>query len=590
MRVLVIHPEDELQGEAWSSARWDRVIDLGRSGTETYARAAIGFGCAVTGLREFRQNFREMRRVRKLLSLGMGQLNDSFGLDWWELTAILVHQYMEIAFLMGELVKSLGSQDEVHVSRSGLHADLLRAALGSRLHTFSSQAARRQGGVRRRIRTLRKFPASQLLEIFWDKVDAGYQIRGTLSRKRKPRRGPVVLMPSSYVNVSRTAIGYAESLPEAQFLLVVTRRSGWLEMLPANVTATWLRRYASLRVASRVVEYRDLLKRWEALRVELNPVPEIRTLDELGYFNEFPNWFARGLEIRDAWRNVLDAEPVQAVICGDDTNPHTHIPLLLAARRGLRTITSHHGALDGRYMFKRNHADVLLAKGKMEEDYLLRVCGISPEKVEIGAPAGFEDTTRRTDQEKKSYIVFFSEAYEVGGGRGRDFYRDVLPSLADLARSQQKELVIKLHPSESFWERSRLVEETLSPEQQRITRVVGGPLQPELLDRTSFGVTVMSTVVAECALREIPCFLCAWLEAWPYGYDDQFERFGLGVRLNAPGEIRQIPAMLENYRPREASRANYWIPIEKKRLRTLLGFGQSEVNSRAESSEIAKFK
>lgn len=589
MRVLLIHPEDELQGEPWGSLRWDRVIDLGKSGVEAYARAASQFGCQVASLKEFRGNFEEMRRVRELMALGMGRLNDRFGLDWWELTAIFVHQYLETAFLMAELVGSLGSQDEVHVSRSGLHADVLRVAIGSRLHTFDAPAVRRQSGVRHYIGTLKKFPPSQLLEIFWDKVDAGYQIRGIVSSKRKPLLEPVVLIPSSYVNVSRMGVRYAESLPEARFLLMLTRPSGWLGSLPANVTSTWLRRYASVRVASRKVEYRDLLKRWEALRIELKAVPEIRTLDELKYFDGFPNWFARGLEIRDAWRNVLEFEPVQAVLCADDTNPHMHIALLLAAHKGLRTIGCHHGALDGRYMFKRNHADVLLAKGKMEEDYFVRLCGIPSEKVEIGAPGVSPKLNEKGVDGEKPLIIFFSEEYEAGGGRARDFYRDMLPPLADLAIAHGKELIVKLHPLESSAERTRLLAEILSPEQLRTARVITGPLQADILNKAWFGVTVMSTVVVECALQGIPCFLCAWLEAWPYGYDDQFDRFGVGIRLNAPGEISQIPAMLGNYRVRETPRENYWSPIEKKRLRMLLGFGrESEVNSVAETSGIAK--
>jgi hypothetical protein len=589
MRVLVIHPEDELQGEAWSSTRWDRVIDLGRSGVEVYARSATEFGCPVTSVREFRRDFREMRRVRTLLSLGMGRLNDAYGLDWWELTAILVHQYLETAFLMGELVNSFGSRDEVHVSRPGLHADVLRLALGSRLHAFGAPADRRQGAWRRHIGTLRKFPASQLLEIFWDKFDAGYQIRGGFSRKRNPSPRPVVLMPSSYINVSRTGVGYAKSLPDARFLLVVTRRSGWMENLPANVTATWLRQYASVQVPSRKLEYNDLLKRWNGLRRELKETPEIRALDELGYFNGFPNWFGRGLEIRDAWRNVLDSEPVQAVICADDTNPHTHIPLILAANKGLPTIACHHGALDGRHMFKRNHADVLLAKGKMEQDYLVRVCGTSPEKVEIGAPATPLSRKPKPVAGDKPLIIFFSEAYEVAGGRGRDFYEDVLPALADLAIAQGKELIVKLHPSESPAERGRFLDQVLTGEQRRVARVVTGALDPEILNKTWFGVTVMSTVVVECALQGIPCFLCVWLEAWPYGYDDQFDRFGLGIRLTAPSEIREIPAMLLKYTGSGVPQANYWNPIDKNRLRSLLGPGQDCAESATtENSRMAE--
>ena len=413
---------------------------------------------------------------------------------------------------------------------------------------------------------LKKFPVRQLLEIFWDKTDPGYQFRGSVSSRRKPLSDPVVLLPSAYINVSRTVVAYAESLPEARFLLVATRRSGWIESPPPNVSMTWLRRYASVRIPSREVECRDLITRWESLRSELKAVPEFRTLAELGCLDNFPRRFARGLEIRDAWRNVLDAEPVQAVICADDSNPYTHIPLLLAVQKGLPTISCHHGALDGRYMFKRNHADVLLAKGKMEEDYYVRLCGIPPETVEVGAPILPVDLKQESSPDTGPFIVFFSEAYEVAGGRARGFYQDILPSLADLALSEGRELIIKLHPSESLSERSRIVEQTLRPEQRRVTRVADGPLQSEMLNKAWFGVTIMSTVVVECALRGIPCFLCAWLESWPYGYVDQFTRFGVGIRLNQPGEIRQIPATLRSHKAGGAIRENCWSPIETQRL------------------------
>lgn len=574
MRILVIHPEDELQDGPWASQRWDRVIDLGRAGAESYAHTVASFGCPVTALDAFRDNFKEHLKVRELLALGMGRLSDGFGLDWWELTSILVHQELEIVFLLRKLVETLDPLDEVHVSRPCFHAEVLRLELAARLYTFSWQGNRHERGARHYVRVLKKFPVRQLIQIFWDKTDPGYQFRGSLGSRRKPLSDPVVLLPSAYINVSRTGVAYAESLPEARFLLVVTRRSGWIQSPPPNVSMMWLRRYASVRVPCRELEYRDLMKRWELLRSELKTVPEFGMLAELGRLDDFPDRFARGLEIRDAWRNVLDSEPVQAVICADDNNPYTHIPLLLAAQKGLPTIACHHGALDGRCMFKRNHADVLLAKGKMEEDYLVRLCGIPPETVEVGAPILPVELKQKASQDKRPFIVFFSEAYEVAGGRARGFYQDILPSLADLALSGGRELVIKLHPAESFSERSRIVEQILRPEQQRVTRVVSGPLQPEILNQAWFGVTVLSTVAVECTLRGVPCFLCAWLESWPYGYVDQFARFGVGIRLNEPSEIRQIPVTLQSYRASDAARVNCWCPIETKRLLALLGIGQ----------------
>jgi len=273
---------------------------------------------------------------------------------------------------------------------------------------------------------------------------------------------------------------------------------------------------------------------------------------------------------------VLDAEPVQAVLCADDTNPYTHIPLLLAKQRGLPTVSCHHGALDGRYIFKRVHADVILAKGKMEEDYLLRVCGVAKERVEIGAPASPQTAMPKTEHRRhspKPCIVFFSESYEVSGARGKDFYLDVLPPLATLALSERRELVVKLHPAESASERRRFVTQVLSPEQQTVTRVVSGPLQADLIERAWFAVTILSTVATECAVRGIPCFLCKWLESWPYGYIDQFARFGVGLPLDGPAEILDIPSRLGNYAIDPAIRESCWQPIEPSRFEALLGFG-----------------
>ena len=69
---------------------------------------------------------------------------------------------------------------------------------------------------------------------------------------------------------------------EARFLMVATRRSAWIRNHPANVSLTWLSRYASVRIASRKVEGEDLRKRWDLLQNELKKLPEFRMLAELG--------------------------------------------------------------------------------------------------------------------------------------------------------------------------------------------------------------------------------------------------------------------------------------------------------------------
>jgi hypothetical protein len=587
MRVLLIHPEDGLLDGPWAHSKWDRVIDTGLAGYESYARASKVLGSAITPLRELRHGFGEFRRVRELLASGLGRLTDRFGLDWWELTAILIHQQLEIAILLQKFIETLDSHDEVYVSRPGLQSGALTQLLGARVHVFVSPRHQHRRGLGHYLRLWNKFPAAQLREIFWDKHDPSYRLRGSFAARRKPANIPLVLLPSAYVNVSRTGLAYAATLPEAQFLLVATRRSGWIENPPPNVTTAWLRSYASVREPARKSEYADLLERWNSLRREIELIPEFRALSNLGCFDDFPQRFARGLEIRDAWRNVLQIEPVQSVICADDSNPYTHIPLLLARHMGLRTISCHHGALDGRYMFKRSHADVLLAKGKMEEDYLVRLCELPGGQVKVGAPVLGREMGR---EPKTSYssIILFSEPYEAMGGRVRDVYEDILPSLAELALAHGRELIVKLHPAESVAERSRVIRKTLAARQFQVVRVVSGPLEPEMLDQAWCGITVLSTVAVECGLCGVPCFLCKWLESAPYGYVDQFARFGLGIGLNEPGEIPEIPRMIEAYSTSRSLQEDCWDPVDAVRLAEWLGLNQTQVSRRCLTEDVAK--
>ena len=580
MKVLLIHPEDDLLGTAWSQSKWDCVWDLGRSGVATYLQASRHFGCEVRALDSLRSGFEEIHKVRELIAVGLGKLQDRYGIDWWELTSIMIHQDMEAVVLLSQFVKALGSSDHVYVTRPSIHSRILKQWLGERLQEIP-RADTGKRGARHYVRLLKKFPARQLLDIFWDKTDSGYQLRGRIAKKKVRNTQAVVLLPSAYINVTRTGLAYARTLPDAQFFLVATRRSGWTDRLPCNVSAAWLQSYAAVDGAKRAQEKEELLSRWSRLLVELEQNSELGTLVGARRFDDFPERIARGLEIRDAWKNVLDREPVSSVLCADDSNPNTHIPLLLAKTRGLPVVTCHHGALDGRHMFKQSHADVVLAKGEMEKDYLTRVCALPNGKVRIGSPATaalpFEETPNSATQEKNA-IVFFSETYEVSGGRGRDFYRDVLPPLADLAIRENRELVIKLHPFESLTERKTFIENILSAIQRENIRIISGPLEQALFDRTWFAVTVLSTVAVECALRKIPCFLCSWLECWPYGYVDQFVRFGVAQVLKGPDAIRGLPQLLTKRTSLAEVRNACMQPVQEKMLETWLGIGNATEN------------
>ena len=203
----------------------------------------------------------------------------------------------------------------------------------------------------------------------------------------------------------------------------------------------------------------------------------------------------------------------------------------------------------------------------------MRKCGVPEDKVEIGAPAlptSWRTPANSSRKDFRPYLLFISEACDVAGGRPEEFYRDVLPPLADLALTTGRKLIVKLHPAESERERVAAVSRILSAEQKVATRVVSGPLTEELLSKTWFGITALSTVAVECAIRGIPCFLCRWLEFWPYDYVEQFIQFGVGIGLNDPSEIEKIPEYLQQHPVSAEVSERCWQPASAGRLRELV--------------------
>lgn len=566
MRILLVHPEDSAERGPWQSETWDRVVDLGLGGTRTYERWSRQFGCPAAPLEALTLD--EFQRVRSLFLAGMGRLLDAEGLDWWELTAVFLHQQIELLVRLRRMAAGISPADQIFLTRKGIHGDALELLLGKRPLCYGSRWHSGKRGPVHYARALYRLSWRQTAEIFWDKYDAGYAVRGRFVPRRKPSSTPVVLLPSAYGNVSRMGNAYAKALPGTRFLLVATRSSGWVAEPSSNVSLAALASYAHSR-PGRSDEYAELGKAWQGFQDYLQQQCELSLLHRLRSFDGFPSLLRTGLAIRDAWLGVLENEPAQAVLCADDTNPYSHIPLLLAGKRGLPTLACHHGALDGRHLFKRNHADIILAKGKMEQDYLERVCGVAGDRVEVGAP-GELPVLRTPDDSNPPWIVFFSEGYEVSQGRAEEFYRELLPPLADLALSRSRRLVIKLHPSESLRERKKMAARVLSRQQWQAVTVMTGPLTEALLRKTWFGVTILSTAAMDCAVRAIPCFLAGWLEYWPYGYVEQFGRFGAGRILNSPAEVALIPEMLKDYHISRESLREIWQPIAPARLEELL--------------------
>lgn len=557
MRTLLLHPEDQPENGPWARRRWDRVVDLGMATPETYERWSEFFQCAVVD-----SGFAALQStpIRSALAVGLGVILDQHGIDWWEvLCEPYIQRLYEICAL--QAIVEVSSEQDFFLSRHCFQASALEALTNCRVHVFEeySGATAKIGSLHRK---LRRLSAGQIRQIIVDKYDPEHKIRSAFAHKRTLSAYPAVLLPTAYVNVSRTALAYAEAVPESQFLLVAARRSGWRGNLPSNVVQTDLAVYFQSRRKPR--DHAELITCLPLLKRELECDSLGRVLDKLKLFDALEADMRRWLVVRDAWLNVFDAEPVMSVLCCDGTNPYTLIPLLIARHRGIPAILAHHGALDGHYLVKRCPADYVLTKGEMERDYLVRSCGIPSERIAIGAPS----KVPLQSQQEKSHIIFFSEDYEVSGARVDEFYRSVLAPLAKLATENDKELILKLHPAESFRDRRRIVASVLPVEQQSRLRIVEGPLTEGLMRRAWFAVAGISTTAVECAIRGVPVFLCEWLENWPCGYLNQFAKFRVGIKLHNSVEIQQIPVFLQHFAPCDAR--ELWTPADAGQLNSIL--------------------
>jgi hypothetical protein len=573
MRVLLLHPDDSPRRGPWSQQRWDLIVDLGRSSEFSAAEWTEQTGCPILRSDSFREGVEDLKLVRGALAVGQGRLIDEEGIDWWTLTALLIAPQVEAMLTLRRVATQIVSKAELWATRAGWPGNAIAFLLRGEIQIFSGNVATRlarraahYGGL------FHRFSAAQVKEIFLDKYDPGYEWRSRFASDQQGAAEPVILVPSAYGNVSRMAASYAQMLPDQTFLLVATRQSGKQFEAPSNMRSHDLASYATS--TSTASESAAILEEWGRLKVELCAMPEFEVLSRAGTFDAFPNWLRSGPRVRNAWREVLQRETVCGVLCGDDSNVYTRLPVLLAARRKIPTVDFHHGAMDGRYLLKDLPSDTYLAKNAMERDYLLRVCGLPPQKVILGAPCPTYAASPGDRQlSPTSWVIFFSEPYENAGMRTEEVYREILPSLCRLARENSRGIVLKLHPFESISDRKRIVQALLPEDDLSLVTVLDGPLSERLLSSAWFGLTVESTTVMDCLRYGVPCFLVGWLTLSPYEYAQQYARFGVGDVLRSVNEIADIPVRLANFSPQETKQQSLWKMADPEMLRQWLRAG-----------------
>jgi hypothetical protein len=544
LKVLLLHSEDTfpLPGP---NQHWDLVVDLQRAPAATYERLGHQVDCPLLNLHQFSEEIEDLTCLRRLLQLGMGRMVDQWGIDWWDVLSLEIAPQLGQLILLHRLARELGAGCELYSSRPHPLATALERLLDVELTIMESRCQ----SVIRRARHYREafsqLDTGQIAQVLEDKFDGDHSIRRRFTRRGPTGSRPVVLLPSAYTNVTRTALSYAEMLADHQFLLVLTRSNGKPRSIPANVRLASLTPYF---VSTNKREIASLLESWGSLRRELvGSAGEFRSADEAGVFERMPALVAWGIAIRDAWRRIFESANVTACLSADDSNPLSSVPLIMAKKRGLPTLACHHGALDYQMAIKTNHADFYLVKSKMEQDYLRRICHLAQDRIVNPTPASSKPSALQTGafRSAPSWLVFFTEPYHSGGWRSDEVYGDLLPRLCSLARTCGLKLVFKLHPLESIKGHRRMLRR-LIPEQEHKIDVIAGPASDQMWNNTRFALTVQSSAALECVALGIPVFLCAWLRDSYSGYVRQYARFGVGQVLESSDQMAQIPGLLES--------------------------------------------
>jgi len=303
MRCLLLHSEDDPLSAAWPRHNWDRVVDMGIASPTSYQALTKVLGCKVERCPPLDAG--DFAKLRRMIAFGMGRLVDRQGLDWWELLTLLwVDRFTELLRL-DRVMTRLNRATALFVG-SGHQARILQL-LACCPVTFIPAASK---WTRRRV-ALSSLRPRQILEILGDKYDGSYRLRRFVAPPKVRSKMPVVILPSAYGNASRTALSYAEALPDIQFLLVATRQSGWTPQA-ANVSCTRLAAYT----ASDPIhdELQGLLSSWNDLLADLARNRELAILRDAGCFDSVPSALREGLGVRNCWLKVFEDEPLRSVL------------------------------------------------------------------------------------------------------------------------------------------------------------------------------------------------------------------------------------------------------------------------------------
>lgn len=572
MKILLVHPEDSAEVGPWAETTWDLIVDLGWSGSHANELQKQRLRCAVVSVYELLDHVTHRDRLRELLAVGLNQLIDSESIDWWEVFSATLDHSLGQLVMLSALTERIPERAEIFATRSHGATRTLGTLLQREIKVLSADRPAGFGArTRNFVNKLAALHPSQTIEIAFDKWDADYRFRRHVSRRPSKSDGPVVLLPSAYQNVSRIQLEYARMLPNRRFLLIVTRPSGSRVKLPLNVELRSLAAYAPAVSAATEAEYKDLMAKWEELKVKrFAPNRLLVAGVQQQMFDLFERILRNGLRVRDAWRAALANEPITGVLSGDENNEVTRIPIILAKARGLRTASCNHGALNMTLAIRRQCSELYFVSGEMARDYMVGWCSLSSSRVVVGAPQNGSRLELQGREHRRDWIVFFSSPYEISSARTQVFYSEILPELCALASEANCKVVVKLHPFESLQTRKAMVDRLVTAANREVIEFRQGPMSNELLERAWFTITVNSSVAVESTMNGVPCFLCSWFDADWSDYGKQLAKYSAGHPLSSPLEIRRIPERLNQIKITDSTQRALYSPMSPASLEATL--------------------
>lgn len=577
MKILLLHPLDSPWNDLWRQKKWDMVVDLGWAGDEAYLLWEQTYKCKVLSIWTEVDKTTFYQQVNDIQDTMRNQLVDTYGIDWLDIILPSIRKQIFDIILSRAMISCLPRNTTIFVSRKHDLADYISEGLGqSVIVLYQDQKISRAEKLLEYVRNAFQFSSKQLCEILVNKFDALYQKRRLLKLQLKKIDGrmPLVLVPSSYVNVSRNASKFAASMSDYEFLIVTLQPNAKLFDERDNIRTTSIASYVpSVRAIQ--TELKQLLEQWGCVRQSLIKTnAEFELLDRIGAFNTLPAFLRRGLILKEAWKKSFETLRPNSVFCGDENNFDMRLSVLIAKSLGIRTVSFHHGALDCSMYLKPLSSSFYLTRSLMEYDYLSKSdmlftrALIKPNIREI-SPLN----RGMLDRSNENLIIFFSEPYECGEGRVDEIYRSILKPLLKIAHSEHRRIIVKLHPFESLKQRIKVIHNIVKQEDLSMIQVIEGPLDSKLLEQVWFVITLKSSVVIDCAEKNIPCFMCKWLDYFCNGYIDQFAKFGAGYVLNKQKDINDIPMFLlrDSQKKSTSLEHNFSAPDISKLKRLLSG-------------------